>query len=221
MNRETVELKKAEQEKKQQSQSQAIPPSSSKSVQYDSKLVEYAKEDRGNEVIRLIRDGISVNSVGQQGRTAIHWAVINNNTVLLQHLIDAGATMQLKDNFGWAPIHYGCFLGSLDGVNAILSNSGMEAMAVCMFDKNLMNRHSQFTKAQLTDFHEKTVFGSESNSYDWLPIHLAALMGHGEICNVITNQFNCNKYRTSNGKTWMDLLNLKTQSKSKKGWLKW
>lgn len=171
-------------------------------------LLTLVKQNKTMDAMELLSQGVSVNVVGEHKRNAVHWSVINGNSELLKQLIDAQAMVGNVDSFGWTPFHYACLVGSMDVVKVILDKNPSEAETECNFDKILMERKGQFDGIDLNGFDESVVFGDDTRSYDWLPIHLAALMGHGDICEWINGQFDCWDRRTGNGKTYIELLNM-------------
>lgn len=63
-------------------------------------------EQFSNCIQQLVEQGADLNVYDSDGRTLMHWAVIENNTVMGRLLVDLGAHPFVRDNKGKTPIHY-------------------------------------------------------------------------------------------------------------------
>lgn len=52
------------------------------------------------------KDQLDLNCRDDQGLTALHWCVKNNQEALVQMLLEAGASPNVKDGLGDMPLHY-------------------------------------------------------------------------------------------------------------------
>ena len=68
----------------------------------------------------LIKDGLDVNSKGNDGWTPLHWAVWNGNTELAKALIQAGAKVNTKDNGGLTPLHRAAYYNHTEVAKALI-----------------------------------------------------------------------------------------------------
>jgi ankyrin repeat protein len=51
-------------------------------------------------VSRLLAHGASVVAADREGKTALHWAAMRGKTAVARHLLDAGAEVDRRDNYG-------------------------------------------------------------------------------------------------------------------------
>ncbi|XP_014467385.1 PREDICTED: uncharacterized protein LOC106740649 isoform X2 [Dinoponera quadriceps] len=68
------------------------------------KLLIAASESDLEEMDRLIKRGVSVNSKDRDGNTPLHWAVENGDLKVIELLLDKGATVNIKNNKGESPL---------------------------------------------------------------------------------------------------------------------
>ncbi|MGL9717357.1 MAG: ankyrin repeat domain-containing protein [Wolbachia sp.] len=73
--------------------------------------------DTGQVLRRLINDA---NVKGVQGKTALHYAVISNNTDMVSLLLEARANVNAKDNQGETALHYAASSNNIDMVSLLL-----------------------------------------------------------------------------------------------------
>jgi ankyrin repeat protein len=71
----------------------------------DSDILTLARENRGSEINSLFPEDLQLNRTDEDGRTALHWAVINKDTKTAETLLKQGADPDLTDRFGMAPLH--------------------------------------------------------------------------------------------------------------------
>ena len=74
----------------------------------------------GKQPKRKARSGVD-----EYGRTALHYACGDGNTILCAELLAAGALPNSRDDNGWAPLHFAAQAQSASVVSLLL-NSGAE-----------------------------------------------------------------------------------------------
>lgn len=54
----------------------------------------------------LLRDGFNIKQVDSEGRTALYYAVLDDNPTLVKFFCRKGFDINVQDNLGWTPLHY-------------------------------------------------------------------------------------------------------------------
>ncbi len=81
------------------------------------------------ELVLNCVQGRDVNAAPDQGKTAMHYAAIeSSNPAVLQALVDSGANVEARDDFGATPIHYAA-QNSETGMLEVLINAGADIEA--------------------------------------------------------------------------------------------
>ncbi|KAL1868907.1 hypothetical protein Daus18300_005743 [Diaporthe australafricana] len=84
---------------------------------WGSPLLRTVAEAKGTHLMKyLLSHGARTNQVDSLGRTAAHWAVINQRRMDLETLVESGADISATDNFGRSPLH---FAASKEDVNLL------------------------------------------------------------------------------------------------------
>jgi ankyrin repeat protein len=91
-------------------------------------LVKAAKSAEPAEAIKLLSAGADPNGRAADGTTALHWAVRNNDVMLVERLLRAGARPHVENRYGATPIALACESGSADLVARLLK-AGVSANA--------------------------------------------------------------------------------------------
>ncbi|XP_073012308.1 acyl-CoA-binding domain-containing protein 1-like [Typha latifolia] len=65
-----------------------------------------AREGAGNDLLKHISNGVSVNLRDSEGRTPLHWAVDRGHLNAVEILLNEYADVNAKDNEGQTPLHY-------------------------------------------------------------------------------------------------------------------
>lgn len=88
------------------------------------------------EVMRILNEGISVNTTDEDGRTALMYGAFNGHTDLLEKLIRKGADVNLRDNFGRTALMFASSGSFPDAVRLLLKNQA---------DPNIADSEEHFT----------------------------------------------------------------------------
>lgn len=70
----------------------------------------------------LIKMNVNVNALGEYDRSCLFQAVYINKLDSIQCLIDAGCSLELKDEFGHTALMMGCSFGRLESVKLLVEN---------------------------------------------------------------------------------------------------
>ena len=76
---------------------------------------------RTEEVVRLLGEGANPNWQDENGRTAVHWACINNRHQMLTVLVNSNANINIKDSYKDTPLHWACERGSPETVHLLVA----------------------------------------------------------------------------------------------------
>ena len=114
-----------------------------------------------------------VNDINDEGRTALMFAISNNNIDIVKILLDSGANPDIKDNAKWTPFIYASYIGNIDICN-ILITKGVDIYAKTVFGVNAfmwatLNNHKNIVERLLYSHHfnfeEKDIYGRTAVSY--------------------------------------------------------
>jgi ankyrin repeat protein len=94
----------------------------------DVRLVQAAKAAEHAQVMALLAGGADANQRSADGTTALHWAVRNNDTALVDRLLRAGARPHTANRYGTTPIALACESGSAAIIERLLK-AGVSANA--------------------------------------------------------------------------------------------
>jgi uncharacterized protein len=94
----------------------------------DLRLVQAAKSAEQAQAIALLGRGANPNQKSADGTTALHWAVRNNDAMLVDRLLRAGAVPHQANRYGTTPIALACESGSAAIVERLLK-AGVSANA--------------------------------------------------------------------------------------------
>ena len=73
---------------------------------YDSYLISLVKQNRVSEIRRIYDSQlVSANPCNQYGESLVHTICRLGNTTILKTLVDAGADLQVADDYGRTPLH--------------------------------------------------------------------------------------------------------------------
>lgn len=116
-------------------------------------------------------------------------ATRNNNIILVQELIDAGANVNAQDSFGWTSLHIAVYYDCKDitkllisrgaNVNYINGNTNITAL-------NLAINQCSTDMVKLLLDNGASVY-SQDNKGD-TPLHMAAFFGHKDVVELLINK---------------------------------
>ncbi|XP_023236596.1 ankyrin repeat and SAM domain-containing protein 6-like isoform X2 [Centruroides sculpturatus] len=73
-------------------------------------------------VKKLLDEGISVDSQGNEGVTALQYAAANGDNDMLQLLLSHGASVDLPNEYGWTPLMHAAYYGFDSTINILLNH---------------------------------------------------------------------------------------------------
>nr|GMD26090.1 ankyrin repeat domain-containing protein EMB506, chloroplastic [Ipomoea batatas] len=94
---------------------------------------------------QLLGNGLNVDMVDKDGRTALHYAVIGKREAVISHLLRKGANPQARDLDGATPLHYAVQVGAMQTVKLLIKcnvdvniadNEGWTALHVAVQSRN-------------------------------------------------------------------------------------
>jgi len=78
-----------------------------------------------DEVEKLLKRGVDINTSNIDGLTALHQACIDNNLLMVEYLLNRSADINCQDNEGWTPLHAAASCGNLDIVKYLISRGAI------------------------------------------------------------------------------------------------
>ena len=114
----------------------------------DLRLVQAARAAEQAQAIALLGGGADPNQRAADGTTALHWAVRNNDAMLVDRLLRAGAKPHPENRYGVTPIALACESGSAALVARLLK-AGVSANATGPYGETALHTcaHSGSTAA--------------------------------------------------------------------------
>ncbi|XP_044735062.1 protein phosphatase 1 regulatory subunit 16A [Chrysoperla carnea] len=92
-------------------------------------LLEAAARNDIDEVRRLLMKGVNPDSTNEDGLTALHQCCIDDNSEMLQLLLEYGANVNAEDSEKWTPLHAAATCGHLRLVRCLIAR-GAHLLAV-------------------------------------------------------------------------------------------
>lgn len=83
-------------------------------------MLEAASAGNASELNRLLSAGRFADEATADGLTALHQVCIDNRADLVAMLLDAGATIDIRDKECWTPLHAAASAGSLAALQVLL-----------------------------------------------------------------------------------------------------
>jgi ankyrin repeat protein len=72
----------------------------------DNRLHQASLDGNKQEVMRLLEEGMDINSRDMDGRTALMYASFNGHTDIVNELLKKGAKVNMRDNYGRTPLMF-------------------------------------------------------------------------------------------------------------------
>ncbi|XP_069847756.1 protein phosphatase 1 regulatory subunit 16A-like [Dipodomys merriami] len=115
----------------QQSQKEAAGQGQQKQVLFPPSVVllEAAARSDLEEVLQLLKSGVSPDLANEDGLTALHQCCIDDFQEMVQQLLEAGADVNARDSECWTPLHAAATCGHLHLVELLISR-GADLLAV-------------------------------------------------------------------------------------------
>lgn len=98
------------------------------------------QENKFDDVLKLLHEGVDPNILSSKGRLAIISAVFLNNIHILQLLLDRGANIDAGDSYGWTALHTAVANGKVEPARLLInkgartdikSKTGITALDAC------------------------------------------------------------------------------------------
>ena len=88
-----------------------------------SGLPQLARQNKKEEIVRLLKQGADVNEQNSDARTALWYACVNNRTEIVQILLkNKKINVNLQDNGGWSPFSSACHYNRYECVLMMLQD---------------------------------------------------------------------------------------------------
>ena len=89
--------------------------------------------------MRLIKAGADVNGLdtrekvaGPNGRRALNYAALRNDTAMITALLDAGAMINLANRSGFTPLHHAAEAGSEEATALLIAKGANLTLETCI-----------------------------------------------------------------------------------------
>ncbi|XP_009623581.1 ankyrin repeat domain-containing protein EMB506, chloroplastic isoform X1 [Nicotiana tomentosiformis] len=133
---------------------------------------------------RLLEEGLDIDVVDKEGRTALHHAVFGKKEAVISHLLRKDANPQVRDLDGVTPLHYAVQVGAMQTVKLLIKykvdvnvadNAGWTPLHVAMQSRNrdiakilLVNGADKYRKNKdgNTPLDLSLCYGKDFKSYD-------------------------------------------------------
>lgn len=135
----------------------------------------------------LINNGADINQQNNENKTALIYAVLNNNIDIVEILISNGANINLQDNLGFTALMYASKEGKIDMVKILLQNGANPNITNYNITTALMyaakNGHKEIVQILLKAKANINVI----NTYGVTALISAAITPHVEIIQMLIN----------------------------------
>ena len=89
----------------------------------ENEMFHFAATYRMEKIVnRLIKKGVNLYSLNNDGGTVIHSASLGGNVKLIEDMLKRGFKINQKDRYGFTPIHKACEKGNLDMLIFLIKN---------------------------------------------------------------------------------------------------
>src|ERR1019366_2085116 len=194
---------------------QGRPMSFLKSLSGGSQQRWFAAVESGDveEVKRLIAAGTDVNMKNDEGRTALHLAVMQGTYAdtaapLVSALLVAGADKDAKQKGGWTPLHLAVANGKTAAVSALLAFKAQtevwDEVGNTPLHMAANNSFEPILKAMLAAGADKN---ARTTGVGATPLHFAAWQGHPVGVEILLSAGADKQAKNKYGRTALDLAN--------------
>lgn len=136
----------------------------------------------------------TIDEINRNSQTALHYAAVRGEFNCARLLVDAGASKQFRDCFGWTPLHYAAGSGNLDVIRLLLGSepNGAEDYVNCKDAKRgwrpihfaAMSGNTKAVDLLVQSGADKSVKDVEG----WTPRHFAEMNQHKTTLENLTEQ---------------------------------
>lgn len=142
-------------------------PTQLQKASYDAYLIDLAKLSASKTFSSVLHSGISPNPCNRYGESLLHLVCRLGNSELLNVMIDAGADLQVSDDYGRTPLHDACWGSSpsfelvetllLADVNMLFLKDARGSLPLTYVPKNLWDLWKKFLSNKLDDYFPKAI----------------------------------------------------------------
>lgn len=93
------------------------------SLLFSEGIWDYAKDGDLNGIENLVdKIGVNINTKDEEGKTALHYAIENDQEIIVEYLCEKKANVNIRDKKGFTPLYYAINAVSINSVNLLLVN---------------------------------------------------------------------------------------------------
>ena len=137
-----------------------------------------AARDGQMGVLKEMIQEVDINSIGNEGLTALHYSAINNHVEVVKYLIENGADINVKDNNGQTPFYIAAREGKLEIVKLFLD-------FYADFFPNDLGKYCKVANF----FLENNENINEKKGIPFTPLYIAALKDQQEVVKFLLVNF--------------------------------
>jgi ankyrin len=144
----------------------------------------------------LLKNGAreSVNILDEYSKTALHWAFhLNSDPIMIQLLLDHDAqdAFDVKDVYGWLPLHYACIYNNLETVQLLMKqNKNYYLNQKTLYGETLLHIAAKYGNLELVQYlleQGAQSFINELNRHNKTPLYYACKSNRFMIAELLLN----------------------------------
>ncbi|XP_043224533.1 L-asparaginase-like isoform X1 [Amphibalanus amphitrite] len=129
--------------------------------------------------------GADVSGTDYDRRTPLHVAASEGNLEMVRHLLHCGASVHVRDRAGATPLHCAVQFQRLDCIRCLVDGGAHLIMAPAQLGEHLCSAAAAGKLSGLEAYHLAQADLGQPDSTGRTALHVAALLGHSDICRML------------------------------------